>query len=91
MSGRWLLGDLAECIADDWQRYDGSAPVTALPQLGCIYMVSKVKIETLQKGETVVMLNFPEFGRDNFWAIGFKKVHPKGEDMRVSRREAVPA
>jgi len=90
-SNAWAIGDLAECIAGDWGRYDGSNCLGPVPQRGGIYLVTRIDVAITQNHGRQLVLSFPEFGGEIFWAIGFKKVKPKGEDRCVPRLEEVPA
>lgn len=90
-SNAWAIGDLAECIVDEWQTYDGGDYLGPVPQLGGIYLVTRVLLMTFNDLQQELMLSFPEFGRQIFCAGCFKKVKPKGEDRCVPRLEEVPA
>lgn len=89
MADNWELGDLAECINDDWG--DDIPASSPLPARGDKLMVSGVKNIRLN-GDAYVVLTFISIGPDyRYWAEHFRKINPKGEDQRIPTREAVPA
>ncbi len=87
----WAQGDLAECIDDEWYHSGGGRmPADQAPRVGQSFLVTDVG--GVQCGETfIATLHFPDFPAFMWEAVRFKKIHPKGEDRMVPRKEAVPA
>lgn len=89
MADDWALGDLAECINDDWG--DDIELGSPLPKRGDQLMVSdtaRIRFD----GDIFLVLTFVSIGPNyRYWSEHFKKIRPKGEDRLIPRKEAVPA
>lgn len=88
----WQIGDLAECIRDDWESPGGAIEPTR-PRIGDKRMVVDTDLVSeycveCQRSHAKLGLSF--IGGDGwFWeSTRFRKIEPKGDDMVMREHEA---
>lgn len=81
MADDWKPGDLALCVKREPWRNDEGAILQGGPQSGQAFVVEEAYIS---KRVGDLMLAFPDFPREGFAAIYFRKIPPLTDEERDS-------
>jgi len=83
---RWEVGDLAECIEDEF--YDGEnwELISDSPARRGVYLVIDI-VPNEYEGQMVGYLRFPDWPGMIWTPEHFRKVPPKGQELDVRRIE----